>query len=132
MARRDGGLCAFLANSVAVSALHGWTYTDTDVNVNATAAGDVWEDNNSLRGKFVVEADAFLDVANPYVIPNALRGTKVAFVCKVLTADTNGIVSGTMLVDEFRIEAAFDDMIKIHIRGITAGVAPTWDLSPAT
>ena len=144
MAKRVGATLSFLmatntvttpTSVVAISVMRGWTYEETDVDVETTAAGDTYVDRDTLRGDFEINFNALLQIASPYVIRGAeattLRGQKVLFSGKILTADTNGIVSGTAKFDSFRIEGRHDGTFEISGRMRSAGTAPTWNLTPA-
>lgn len=117
---------------VAVAVGRGWTYTEEDVDVDSTAAGDAWMDSDSLRGRFTVDWRALLEIASPYVLPGNVRGTKATFACHVVAADSNGIVSGTGKVNRFQIEAAYDGMVEVSGSIGSAGTAPAIDTTPAT
>lgn len=132
MAKRTGKDLNVLIGGSSLSVPTGWSYEETDSNVETTAAGDAWVDRASLRGDFTVEWNARVEVASPYVLPTTVRGTLVAFSCEVIASDANGIVSGTGLCTMFRLEAAFDQPMATSGRIQAAGTAPAFDLTPAT
>lgn len=132
MAKQATGNLAFLLGGVVVPVGRGWSYEETSVNWDSTAAGDGVNDRESLRKDFTVDYRALLEVAAPFVIPGDVVGTKVAFSCEVNASHANGLKSGTALVDSLRIEAAYDGGIEISGRLIAGGTAPATDLSPAT
>jgi hypothetical protein len=131
MAKRGTGNLAILIGGTVVPVGRGWTYEETSVNWDSTASGDGVMDRESLRKDFTVDYRALIEVANPYVLPGDVVGTKVAFACELISTDTNGIKSGTALVDSFRIEATYDGGAEISGRLIAAGTAPATDTSPA-
>lgn len=141
MARRtgkDGNVILATAGaptvpSVAVPALREWTYREGTRDVDATAAGDDWDDTEALRGNYEVTFRALLEIGPPYVITvQSLRGSKAAWVLEVLDTDANGLISGTGLVTEVQVTTPYDGMVEITGRIVTGGTAPVWDLSPAT
>jgi hypothetical protein len=133
MARRTGKDGNVLLATVIMPALREWSYREGTRSVDATAAGDDWDDTEALRGNFEVNARALLEIATPYVITaSSIRGTKAAFVLEVLDTDANGLISGTGLVEEVQVTTPYDGMVEITVRIVTGGTAPAWDLSPAT
>jgi hypothetical protein len=133
MARRTGkdGNVLLGAGPTIVPALREWTYREGTRSVDATAAGDDWDDTEALRGNFEVTFRSLLEIAGTYVIPaQGIRGTKAAFVLEVLDTDANGLISGTGLVEEIQVTTPHDGMVEITGRIVTGGTAPTWDLSP--
>jgi hypothetical protein len=133
MARRTGKDGNMLLSAVAIPALREWTYREGTRSVDATAAGDDWDDTEALRGNFEVTFRALLEIASPYVIPAVgARGTKAAFVLEVLDTDAQGLIAGTGLVEEVQVTTPHDGMVEITGRIVTGGTAPTWDLTPAT
>jgi hypothetical protein len=131
MAKRTGKDLAFLIATTAVKCARGWSVEDQDESVDTTCAGDGTVDSDSLRGNYTVEAETLLEIAAPYVIPNAVRGTKVAWGAKIIAGDTNSLVTSTGRVDRFRIEAAYNEAVKAAITIKAAGTALSWNLSPA-
>jgi hypothetical protein len=129
MAKLTGKDLAFTLAGVAISVPRGWSYEETDVDVDSTAAGDAWMDRDSLRGDFTVEVNALVQIATPYVLPTAIRGTKVAFTGKTVSSHTNNIISGTAKVGRFRIEGAYDGLFQIAVTLNAAGTAPTITLT---
>lgn len=131
MAKLTGADLAFTIATVAVAAMRTWSVEDQDVSVDTTAAGDAVVDTESLRGDYTVEFEALLEIASPYVLAGAVRGTKVAWAAKVVAAHTTGIVSATGRVDRFRIAAAYDGVVALS-GTIRASATPlTYDDSPA-
>lgn len=119
--------------SVLIPALREWTYREGTRSVDATAAGDSWDDTEALRGNYEFTFRALLEIASPYVIPaQGLRGVKAAWVGEIIAADTNGLVSATGLVEEVQVTTPYDGMVEITGRIVTGGTAVTWDLSPAS
>ena len=132
MARRTGKDGNVLIAAVIVPALREWTYREGTRSVDATAAGDDWDDTEPLRGNFEVTFRALLEIAGTYVIPaQAARGTKAAFVLELVDSDTNGLIAGTGLVEELQVTTPYDGMVELTGRIVTGGTAPTWDLTPA-
>lgn len=135
MARRTGKDGNMLLSAVAIPALREWTYREGTRSVDATAAGDSWDDTEALRGNFEVTFRALLEIAATYVIPAVGvtgRGTKAAFVLEVQSADAQGLIIGTGLVEEVQVTTPYDGMVEITGRIVTGGTAPTWDLQPLT
>ena len=141
MARRtgkDGNVILATAGaptvpSVAIGGLREWTYREGTRSVDATAAGDDWDDTEPLRGNYEVTFRSLLEIASPYVIPaQGLRGVKAAWVLEVLDTDAQGLIVGTGLVEEIQVTTPYDGMVEITGRIVTGGTAPTWDLAPAT
>lgn len=132
MARLSGKDGAVLIAAVLVAALRRWEYEETDVSVDSTAAGDDWDSEVSLRGTFEFNFEALLEIATPFVFPNTIRGTAVAFVGKVDDAHTNGLISGTGRCSRLRVTSPYDGMIMIAGTLRSHGTAPVWDMSPAT
>jgi hypothetical protein len=134
MARRTGkdGNVLLGPSAVVVPALREWTYREGTRDVDATAAGDDWDDTEALRGNYEVTFRALLEIAATYVITaQSLRGTKAAWVLEVNDADTAGLISGTGLVTEVQVTTPYDGMVEITGRIVTGGTAPAWDLTPA-
>jgi hypothetical protein len=129
MAKRTGKDLAFLIGGTAIKVARGWSVEDNDVDVETTAAGDATVDRDSLRGDYTVEWDALLEIAAPYVIPSAVRGTKAAWSAKIISGDTNPIASSTGKVKRFRVEAQYDGAVKTSGSIEAAGVALSWVLT---
>jgi len=132
MAKRTGKDLAFTIGGTAVALMREWSLDDDDVNVESTAAGDDTVDRDSLRGDYTVQFKGLLEIAAPYVIPSGVRGTKVAWVGKIIDSDTNGIASSTGLVTKFSIKAPYDNVVEISGEIKAAGTAVSYDLSPAS
>jgi hypothetical protein len=132
MPRKTGGKIGILLAAQAIAAVRDWDYTEDDVDVDTTAAGDDWEDAESLRGKLVINGTALLQTASPYVIPTSLRGTKFACALKVENGDANGLLTVTAKMSQIKVRARYTDAIEISFQLKTAGAAPVWDLTPAT
>jgi hypothetical protein len=131
MAKRTGKDLAVLIGGTALKVPTGWTFEDSDVNTQTTAAGDSYEDRDTLRGDYTVEWTARVEVAVPYVLPTTIRGTIVTWALEIDAADTAGIVSGTGLCTMFRLEASFDGPMATSGRIQAKATAPTYDLTPA-
>jgi hypothetical protein len=132
MAKRTGKDLNLLVGGTAISVPTGWSYEETDSTAETTAAGDAWIDRASLRGDYTVEWNARVEIASPYVLPTAVRGTLVTWALEVIAADAQGIVVGTGLCTMFRLEAAYDQPLATSGRIQSAGTGPTFDLQPAT
>lgn len=132
MAKRNGKDGAMTLGGTAIACLREWSYEETDEDVVSTCMGDDWVDRDSLRGDFTVEFTSILEIASPYVFPSTLRGTKSAFVLKVVDTDTNGLITGNGKVKRLRIVQAYDEVVLISGTIECAGTGVTWDLSPAT
>lgn len=129
MAKRTGKDLAFTLGGVVLKVARGWSVEDNDVDVETTAAGDATVDRDSLRGDYTVEWDALLEIASPYVIPSALRGTKAVWAARVVAGDTNPIANSTGKVKRFRVEAQYDGAVKTSGTIEAAGTALTWTLT---
>ena len=133
MAKRTGKDLAFLIASTAIAVAREWSLEDEDINVDSTVAGEAIVDRDSLRGDYTVEFMALLEIASPYVIPNTIRGTKVAWAGKILASDAaGGLVSSTGLCTRFRVRVPYDNVVEVSGTIRAAGTALTWDLTPAT
>ena len=137
MARLTGKDLAFTLGGTSIGAARNWELTDEMVSADATVAGDAVNSVEKLRTNWNVRFSGLLTVATPYVIPSisgasSLVGTSMAFVAKVVTADTNGLATGTGLLNSINIRAAHEDMVEISGEVIANGAALTYDLSPAT
>ncbi len=132
MAKRTGKDLAFSIGGVTVAVMRDWDLETNDVDVESTAAGDATVDRDSLRSDFTVNFNALVEIASPYVLAGqASLGSKVAFVGRIVAADTNGIVAGTAKLSRLRIGGAYDGLFTWAGTLIAAGTALTWDLTPA-
>jgi hypothetical protein len=133
MAKQTGGNLNFIMGATVVAAMRGWTYEETDVDTDSTAAGDTWMDRDSLRGDYTVEADLILThTAGTYHAPwNGLRGTKAAWSAELQPADTNGLISGVGKYNRVRVHGTHDGMFLVNVLIGAAGTGPTVDLTPA-
>lgn len=132
MARRSGGQIGIIIAATALGEVLDWESEDSSVDVDSTAAGDAVMDNTNLRKTFSIKGSCLLTIAAPYVAPTSLVGTKVAVKLKIIAADTSGFVECTSaLVKRFTIGGAHDGMMKYSFELGPAGVALTYNLTPA-
>lgn len=137
MADYDGGLLSFSIGGVLVPRVRRWNFEQNDVDVDATAGGDTVVKANSLRTNYTVEYEALLEVASPVVIPGGsgasttLVGTSVAWIGRLVSSHTNGIVASTGKINRFRIEASHDGMVAISGTIGANGTVVTYDTTPA-
>lgn len=133
MARLTGKAGAATIGGAAV-VLTGWEYEASSSNVETTAAGDTATDRVHLRGDWRATVRALLAVTPPYDVHTDLVGTEVALVLKILSGDTNGIVSDTGLVESARINHAHDAGTELEVVVVSSdgSAMPTYDETPAS
>ncbi len=114
MARRTGATMVLSLGGTAIPVLRTAAFDHTDEEVDSTAAGDTAVAMTSLgRGKVGLDWGALLDVATTYVVPGNVVGTEVAYVLKTYSGETAGIATGTLKVNRFHIDAAYNDVVAL-------------------
>jgi hypothetical protein len=122
----DGG------SAVAIGAMRSWEVTYEQGTVDSTAAGDTVDRVEPIRKRWTARFEGLLPVASPYVFPSTMLGVACAFVGKILSSDTNGLVIGTGLGVNLEIGSPHDNMVTIRGEIVANGADLTFDLSPAT
>jgi hypothetical protein len=114
MARRTGATLALSLGGTAIPAMRTLAFDATDEEVDTTAAGDTAPAMTSLgRTRVGIDWGALLEVAATYVIPGNAVGTEVAYVMKTYAGETAGIATGTLKVNRFHIDAAYNDVVAL-------------------
>jgi hypothetical protein len=133
MARLTGKAGAATIGGSAV-VLTGWEYEATSTNVETTAAGDVATDRAHIRQDYTATIRMALSVTPGYNVHTDLVGTEVAFVLKVLSGDTNGLIADTGLVTSARINHPHDAETELEVTIVSSdgSAMPTYDETPAT
>jgi hypothetical protein len=128
MARRTGATLALSLGGTAVPAMRTVGFDQTDEEVDGTAAGDTAPAMHSLgRTRTSLEWTALLNVEATYVIPGRVVGTEVTYAFKTYAGETSGITSGTLKVNRFHIDAAYNDIVALSgtLGDGSSGVAAT-------
>ena len=133
MARLTGKAGAATVGGSAV-VLTEWTYEESSENVKTTAAGDTYTDRAHIRKDWKATITGRIATTPPYDSFIDTAGTEVAMVLKVLSGDTNGLVTDTGLVERVNWVHPHDDAVEISIDIISSdgSAGPTLDESPAT
>lgn len=118
----------------ATTVLSGWTYEAKSANIESTAAGDVATGRTHLRLDWTATIRMKLNVTPPYDVHTDLVGTEVAIVLKMLTSDSNGIVSDTGLITKAQIVHNHDGdtELEVEVMSSDSSAGPTYDESPAS
>jgi hypothetical protein len=128
MARRTGATLALSLGGTAIPAMRTVAFDQTDEEVDVTAAGDGAVAMASLgRQRTTIDWGALLEVAATYVIPGNAVGTEVAYVLKTYTGETAGIATGTLKINRFHIDGAYNDVVALSgtLGNGSSGVALT-------
>lgn len=128
MARRTGATLALSLGGTAIPAMRTVAFDQTDEEVDSTAVGDTAPAMTSLgRTRTGLDWSALLNVEATYVIPGNAVGSEVAYVFKTYAGETAGIVSGTLKVNRFHIDAAYNDVVALSgtLGPGSSGVAAT-------